>query len=318
MTDATPVLPPIRAADAAGLAEAARILAAGGLVAVPTETVYGLAADAMNPAAVAAIFAAKGRPALNPLIVHVAGRAMAARYAGFPRLADALADRFWPGALTLVLPRRPDAPLAAAVTAGLPTVALRVPAHPAMQALIAALGRGIAAPSANVSGRLSPTRVRHLAGLDVALVLDAGPCAAGLESTVVKVDGPPGAQTATLLRPGAIPVEAIEAVTGAPLARPEAGAVEAPGMLHRHYAPSKPLRLAAKVAAPDEYLIGFGPVGGDINLSPTGDLAEAARNLFEALHRADAGPKPAIAVAPVPETGLGLAINDRLRRAARD
>ncbi|MFN3370280.1 MAG: L-threonylcarbamoyladenylate synthase [Sphingomonadaceae bacterium] len=317
MADATPSLPPVHAADAAGLAEATRTLAAGGLVAVPTETVYGLAADAMNPDAVAAIFAAKGRPAENPLIVHVAGRAMAARYARFSRLADALADRFWPGALTLVLPRGADAPLAEAVTAGLPTVALRVPAHPVMQALIAGLGRGIAAPSANVSGRLSPTRAEHLAGLQVPLVLDGGACAAGLESTVVKVGGPPGAEIATLLRPGAIPAEAIEAVTGAPLGRPQPGAVEAPGMHFRHYAPGKPLRLEATEARPGEVLIGFGAVGGDFNLSPTGDLAEAARNLFAALHAADSGPKRAIAVAPIPETGLGVAINDRLRRAAR-
>lgn len=317
MTDATASMPRIRPADAAGLAEAAALLAAGRLVAVPTETVYGLAADAADPAAVAAVFAAKGRPAANPLIVHVAGRAMAARYALFSRLADALADRFWPGGLTLVLPRRPDAPLAAAVTAGLGTVALRVPAHPAMQALIAALGRGIAAPSANVSGRLSPTRVSHLAGLPVPLALDAGPCAAGLESTVVKVDGPPGGERAVLLRPGAIPAEAIEAAIGQPLAAPTGGAAEAPGMAFRHYAPDKPVRLEATSAGPHEFHIGFGPVAGDISLSSTGDLAEAAAGLFDALHRADASSRPAIAVAPVPDSGLGRAINDRLRRAAR-
>lgn len=316
MADATVPLPRTRPADPAGLAEAARILAAGGIVAVPTETVYGLAADAANEMAVAAVFAAKGRPAVNPLIVHVAGRAMAARYARFTPMADALADRFWPGPLTLVLERRPDAPLAPAVTAGLPTVALRVPAHPAMQALIQALGRGIAAPSANVSGQLSPTRASHLAGLDVPLALDAGPCAAGLESTIVKVAGPPGAETATLLRPGAIAAEAIEAVLGRPLLAPTAGAVEAPGMLLRHYAPKKPLRLGATMAGPDEYLIGFGPVAGDTSLSPTGDLVEAGARLFEALHRADASDRAAIAVAPVPEAGLGVAINDRLRRAA--
>jgi len=317
MADASVPRPRTRPADAAGLAEAAHILEAGGIVAVPTETVYGLAADAASEQAVAAVFAAKGRPALNPLIVHVAGRAMAARHARFTPMADALADRFWPGALTLVLHRRLDAPLAPAVTAGLATVALRVPAHPAMQALIAALGRGIAAPSANVSGRLSPTRAEHLGGLEVPLALDAGPCPAGLESTIVKVDGPPGAERAILLRPGAIPAEAIEAVLGQPLAAPAAGAVEAPGMLLRHYAPRKPLRLNATSAGRHEFHIGFGPVAGDINLSPAGDLAEAAAGLFAALHMADSSSRPAIAVAPVPDTGLGVAINDRLRRAAR-
>jgi L-threonylcarbamoyladenylate synthase len=318
MASSTDSVPRIRAADAAGVAEAVRLLAAGAIVVVPTETVYGLAADAASDEAVAKIFAAKGRPAINPLISHVADLAMAERYGAFGAVARRLAERFWPGPLTLVVPRRADAPLAGAVTAGLPTVALRVPAHPVMQAVIGGLGRAVAAPSANISGRLSPTRAEHVTGLDVPLLLDAGPCAAGLESSIVKLgeDGAP-----TLLRPGAVPVEAIAEATGRPVAVIDAGAgaaaVEAPGMLLRHYAPRLPLLLDVTERRPGMVLIGFGGVEGDINLSPSGDLVEAAAGLFDALHRADASGAETIGVAPIPDHGLGAAINDRLRRSGR-
>lgn len=302
-------------ADAAGLAEAVRLLQAGEVVAVPTETVYGLAADAANPAAVAKVYAAKGRPAFNPLIVHVADRTMAGRYARFEPLAERLALAFWPGPLTLVLPLTEGAPVASLVTAGLQTLALRVPAHPAMQAVIRGLGHGVAAPSANASGRLSPTRASHvLESLShrIPLVLDAGPCAAGLESSIVAVaDG-----AARLLRRGAIPLEAIEATVGALVEEAVEGeAVAAPGMLLAHYAPEAPLRLNAETASADEFHIGFGAVPGDLSLSRSGDLEEAAARLFDLLHVADASGRAGIAVAPVPHQGLGAAINDRLRRA---
>jgi len=316
--------PRVLPADEAGIAEAVCLLRAGGIAVVPTETVYGLAADAANAGAVARVFAAKGRPAANPLIVHVADLAMAERYGRLSAVAQRLALRFWPGPLTLVVERRPDAPVAPAVTAGLPTVALRVPAHPAMQSLIAGLGGGVAAPSANPSGRLSPTRAGHVlaSGLAVPLVLDAGPCAAGLESTIVKV-GPDGALR--LLRPGALAAEAIAEAAGRPVAAAPAGggetggpaaAIESPGMMLRHYAPRLPLLLEVTERQPGLFLIGFGPVAGDLNLSPAGDLAEAAAALFEALHLAEASGAERIGVAPIPAHGAGLAINDRLRRAA--
>jgi L-threonylcarbamoyladenylate synthase len=302
------------AADAAGIAEAVRVLKGGGIVGLPTETVYGLAADAANPSAVAKVFRAKGRPAMNPLIVHVADKAMAARYAEISPLASRLIERFWPGPLTLVLPKRADAPLTGAVTAGLPTVALRAPDHGVMRSVIAGLGRGVAAPSANRSGRLSPTRAEHLRDMPVPLVLDGGPCREGLESSIVKEVG----GSFVLLRAGTLSADAIAAVAGFAVAPAAAGgAVEAPGMLLQHYAPEKPLRLGATAARPGEYLIGFGAVAGDISLSASGDLREAAANLFAALHAADAAPAPSIAVAPVPDVGPGVAINDRLRRAAR-
>jgi L-threonylcarbamoyladenylate synthase len=316
MPDSTAQLTRVVPADAAGIAEAAALLAAGAIAAIPTETVYGLAADAANGAAVAAVYAAKGRPAFNPLIVHVADRAMAGRYARFDALAERLAAAFWPGPLTLVLPLLPNAPVASLVTAGLETIALRVPAHAAMQGVVRALDRGVAAPSANASGRLSPTRAAHvlesLSGR-VPLVLDAGPCAEGLESSIVGVAG----GEARLLRQGAIPVEAIAAAIGAPvaIARDDAP-VAAPGMLLSHYAPRLPIRLNAPTATADEFHIGFGPVAGDESLSAEGDFAEAAARLFDLLHRADASGRRAIAVAPVPADGLGAAINDRLRRAA--
>ena len=288
------------------IAEAARLIRAGEPVAVPTETVYGLAADATNPQAVARIYEIKGRPAFNPLIVHVSDLSAAERIGEFNSDARALADEHWPGPLTLVVARRDEAGIASIVTAGLATVALRVPAHRAMQALLEATGRPLAAPSANASGTLSPTRAAHVLkslGGRIPLILDAGATQRGLESTIVAATGGP----LRLLRPGPIAVDAIP-VSGAQ--------VEAPGQLASHYAPSKPLRLEASDAAADEYWIGFGEIAGDANLSPSGDLIEAAARLFDLLHQADASPKPRIAVAPVPDEGLGVAINDRLRRAA--
>jgi len=288
------------------IGEAARLIAAGQPVAMPTETVYGLAADATNGEAVARIYEAKGRPTFNPLIVHVRNLAQAAEIASFDAQALNLAERYWPGPLTLVLPLREGAPIAALVTAGLPTVAIRSPAHPAMQALLAATGRPLAAPSANASGRISPTRAEHvLASLGgrIPLIVDGGPTSHGLESTIVALTG--GAPR--LLRPGPIDL-GLDAAAG--------GAIEAPGQLRSHYAPGKPLRLNALSAAPDEWLIGFGPVAGNASLSGSGDFVEAAASLFERLHEAAAAPAARIAVAPVPDTGLGAAINDRLRRAA--
>ncbi len=298
--------------DPAGIAAAAAILRAGGLVAVPTETVYGLAARADDGAAVAGIYAAKGRPSFNPLIVHVADVGQAAALAEFAPLARRLAAAFWPGPLTLVLPRRADAAVASLVTAGLDTIALRCPAHPVVQALIAAVGP-LAAPSANASGRISPTRAAHvLASLDEVMVIDAGPCAAGVESTIVAVEDAGW----RVLRPGALAVEALEAVAGPPLPTATGPAVQAPGMLESHYAPSQPVRLAAVTAGADEFHIGFGAVAGDASLSTRGDLVEAAARLFDLLHRAQASGRAGIAVAPVPHHGLGQAINDRLARAA--
>ena len=288
------------------IVEAARLIRAGEPVAVPTETVYGLAADATNPQAVARIYEIKGRPAFNPLIVHVSDLSAAERIGEFNSDARALADEHWPGPLTLVVARREEAAIASIVTAGLATVALRVSAHPAMQALLEATGKPLAAPSANASGTISPTRAAHVLkslGGRIPLILDAGATQRGLESTIVAATGGP----LRLLRPGPIAVDAI----------PVSGArVEAPGQLASHYAPSKPLRLEASDAAADEYWIGFGEIAGDANLSPSADLIEAAARLFDLLHKADASPKPRIAVAPVPDEGLGAAINDRLRRAA--
>ena len=294
-------------ADKGGIARAAVLLRAGGLAALPTETVYGLAARADSDAAVARIYAAKGRPGFNPLIVHVESLAQAETLAEFGDGARALAASHWPGPLTLVLPRRRDATLAAAVTAGLDTVALRCPAHPAMRAVLGQVGVPLAAPSANRSGLVSPTTADHvLATLDgrIDAVLDAGPCPAGLESTIVAVraDG-----RCDLLRPGPIDVAAEPA---------RGSAVEAPGQLASHYAPGKPLRLDAVRGEAGEYLIGFGPVEGDCSLSPGGDLAEAAANLYACLHRAAGAPQRRIAVAAIPDTGIGVSINDRLRRAA--
>ena len=297
----------------AAIAQAAAIIATGGCVATPTETVYGLAADATNAQAVAGIYAAKGRPSFNPLIVHVADRRAAEAIAMFDRDARALADAFWPGPLTLVLPLRPDAPIAGLVTAGLSTVAIRVPQHRAMQALLAATGKPLAAPSANASGSISPTRASHVAASladRIPLVIDDGATSGGIESTIVALGAAP-----RLLRPGPVSAADIEREIGRWLGG--AGeAIEAPGQLASHYAPRKPLRLNATEARDGEWLIGFGAVAGDDTLSATGDLIEAAARLFDALHRADANDRAAIAVASVPGDGIGLAINDRLMRAA--
>ena len=302
-------------ADAAAIARAAAILRAGGLVALPTETVYGLAADAGNAKAVAHIFAVKGRPRFNPLICHVPDRAAAAALVRIGPLAARLMETFWPGPLTLVLPKREGAPVADLVSAGRDTLAVRAPAHPVARRLLAAFPRPLAAPSANRSGRVSPTTAAHVAadlGTAVDLILDGGACDVGIESSIVAVEE----DSVTLLRPGGVASEAIERVTGRPLAPAAAGEVSAPGMLKSHYAPTAPVRLEATEKRPGEVLIGFGPVAGDLSLSPTGDLVEAAARLFAVLRRADAAAPAAIAVAPIPDIGLGRAINDRLRRAA--
>lgn len=302
-------------ADDAAVSAAADLLRGGQIVAIPTETVYGLAADASNADAVAKIYAAKGRPDFNPLIVHVPDKAAAEQLAVFDALADRLAAAFWPGPLTLVLPLKDDAPVTKAVAAGLPTIAIRCPTHPVMQAVLAASGLNLAAPSANKSGGISPTRAEHvLASLGgaVPMILDAGPCSAGLESTIVAVRQN-GWQ---ILRPGPLTLEDITVVAGCPPLASTDKVIEAPGQLVSHYAPSKPLRLNAETARVGEWLIGFGALVGDDNLSAASDLAQAAARLFDALHRADASDAKAIAVAPIPHHGIGVAINDRLARAA--
>ncbi|MDK2757598.1 MAG: threonylcarbamoyl-AMP synthase [Blastomonas fulva] len=310
----------IMPADDAAIGRAVAILREGRPVALPTETVYGLAADAARADAVAAIYRTKGRPDFNPLIVHVPDMDAARRLAFFDERAEKLGQAFWPGPLTLVLPLADDAPIAPAVTAGLPTIALRCPAHPVMRGVLTAGGMLLAAPSANRSGGISPTTAAHVAaslGDAVPLILDGGPCTAGLESTIVALRNFAGAAAGwQLLRPGPIDPAEIAALLGeAPLPLTD-HAIEAPGQLASHYAPSKPVRLGAAQAGPDEWLIGFGEVQGDDTLSAAGDLAEAAANLYAALHRADASPRLRIAVAPVPGDGMGAAINDRLRRAA--
>lgn len=307
----------ISRADDDSILQAAVLLQAGEAVAVPTETVYGLAADAAKDDAVAHIYRIKGRPSFNPLIVHVRDLAHGETLALFDDRSRDLAARFWPGPLTLVLPRRGDAPLAEAVTAGLPTVALRCPAHDVMQAVLRTSGLALAAPSANRSGAISPSEAVHVAaslGDKVPLILDGGPTRQGLESTILKLEE----NGWRLLRPGPLPLEDLIAALGAPPLAEVGQGIEAPGQMASHYAPFKPLRLNAQSAAPDEWWIGFGPVSGDDNLSASGDLAEAAARLYAALHRADSGRRARIAVAPVPEEGVGVAINDRLRRAAAD
>lgn len=302
-------------ADDAAIAAATDLLRGGQIVAIPTETVYGLAADASSADAVAKIYAAKGRPDFNPLIVHVPNRQTADELAIFDDLADRLAAAFWPGALTLVLPLREDAPVTKAVTAGLPTIAIRCPAHPVMQAVLNYSGLNLAAPSANKSGGISPTRADHVLaslGDKVPLILDGGPCSDGLESTIVAVRKN-GWQ---ILRPGPITQSEIEAVAGTPPLSIENTAIEAPGQLASHYAPAKPLRLDASTAETDEYLVGFGPMDCDDNLSASSNLAQAAANLFDALHRADASNARSIAIASIPHEDIGIAINDRLARAA--
>lgn len=307
----------LRNADSAGLIEAARVIAAGGTVAVPTETVYGLAARADDDAAVAGIYRAKGRPDFNPLIVHVPDLEAGERLALFDERARQLAVAFWPGALTMVLPRRADAPLAAAVSAGLPTVALRCPAHPVMQALLAECGLPLAAPSANRSGAVSPTSAAHVAaslGNRVNLILDGGETERGIESTIVALRVGGGWQ---VLRPGPVTEAQISAILGGAVdGMTSSGGIEAPGQLASHYAPGKPVRLGAREAHEGEFLIGFGDVAGDVSLSPGGDLAEAAARLYACLHAAADAPHARVAVAAVPDEGIGVAINDRLRRAA--
>jgi L-threonylcarbamoyladenylate synthase len=313
---------PVRTGEAA-IAEGARLLAGGRLVAFPTETVYGLGADAGNDRAVASIFAAKGRPSFNPLIVHVANIADAEAIAVFDARAAELATAFWPGPLTLVLERRKGARISPLVSAGLPSIALRIPDHAVALELIRRAGVPIAAPSANRSGQLSPTTPQHVAqslGDEVAMILAAGRCGVGVESTVVDLTG----DTPTLLRPGGLSREAIEVVLGETLAVAHGnGPVKSPGMMEKHYAPRAALRMGVTDDATGEAYLAFGPdsfsgrgAARRLNLSEAGDLTEAAANLFSMLHELDDAGFETIAVAPVPETGLGLAINDRLRRAA--
>ncbi|HET6524768.1 L-threonylcarbamoyladenylate synthase [Sphingopyxis sp.] len=305
----------VRAFDSASIAEAAALIASGQPVAVPTETVYGLAADARSADAVARIYAAKGRPDFNPLIVHVPTLAAAETLGEFGAAERALATRFWPGPLTLVVPRTPGCPVASIATAGLDTIALRVPGHRAMQALLAESGAPLAAPSANASGRVSPTKAEHvLASLDgrIALVIDDGATSAGVESTIARVkDG-----AVEILRPGPVTADMLAAASGLVVAGVKGAEIVAPGMLASHYAPGKPVRLGATAFADDEFGIGFGAVAGDYDLSARGDLTEAAARLFDALHAGAASAKPRIAVAAIPADGLGAAINDRLSRAA--
>ncbi|WP_213774226.1 L-threonylcarbamoyladenylate synthase [Bradyrhizobium sp. dw_78] len=320
----TQILP----ANEAAIAAAARCLADGGLVGFPTETVYGLGADATNPEAVARLYRAKGRPSFNPLIAHVSDLAAARRIARFDAQALALAEAFWPGPLTLVLPKTGDCAVADLATAGLDTVAIRIPAHPVAREILRAFGPPVVAPSANLSGHVSPTTAAHvqsdLAGR-IDLIVDGGPVAIGVESTIIGCFEAP-----ILLRPGGLPREAIERVIGCRLVRPpedksgDSGAPLAPGMLASHYAPRTPVRLNAGQVAAGEALLAFGPADipgagasrAVLNLSPLGDLTEAAANLFGYLRALDLKGANAIAVMPVPHHGLGEAINDRLRRAA--
>jgi L-threonylcarbamoyladenylate synthase len=313
----------VATASPASIAAAAACLRAGGLVAMPTETVYGLAADATSDAAVAAIYAAKERPAINPLIAHVLDLEAAREHAVFSPEAEKLARAFWPGPLTLVLPVAPACRVSLLARAGLDTVALRSPAHETARALIEAAGAPLAAPSANRSGRVSPTTAAHVvADLDgrVDWILDAGPCRYGLESTIIEVV----ADRPRLLRPGAITREAVESALDSPIewAGGVRTAPSAPGQLASHYAPNADLRLGAADARPDEAALDFGGLlkesaaSARLDLSPAGDLVEAASHLFAYLRALDAGGVARIAVAPIPTHGLGAAINDRLRRAA--
>lgn len=298
------------------IALAADILSNGGLVAIPTETVYGLAADAANAEAIARIYEAKGRPRFNPLIAHVSSWAMAEREAEFSTLARQCAEAFWPGALTLVLPAKPGGQVSDLARAGLDTIAIRWPAHYAAAALITAFGRPLVAPSANLSGHVSPTRADHVIadlGDRIDLVLDGGPCQVGMESTIIGVEG----DELVLLRPGGIPTELITEKTSRPvrLHTPDDG-INAPGQIKSHYAPRALVRLNASAPEPGEGFLAFGAHNpGGLNLSPSGDLVEAATKLFAMLRALDARYER-IAVAPIPEHGLGEAINDRLKRAA--
>ena len=303
------------------VAQGAQIILAGGCVAVPTETVYGLAANALDGAAVAGIYTAKGRPSFNPLIVHITDVAMAETLASLNDIARVLAAACWPGPLTMVVPRLPDCPIATIATAGLETIALRCPAHPAMQALITASGVPLAAPSANASGGVSPTSAAHVAASlagRIPLIIDAGPCSAGLESTIIR----PCEDRIILLRPGPIDGDMLKRLSGLPVVADTSGSISAPGQLASHYAPGKPVLLNCVAAPDDAFSIGFGGAGDgaggpcDYQLSASGDLAEAAARLFDALHAGAASGRARIAVAPIPMRGLGIAMNDRLARAA--
>lgn len=302
-------------ASSEGVEKAAEILRQGGLVSFPTETVYGLGADATNDRAVAGIFAAKGRPSFNPLIAHVADVETAKRYVEWSDTAQKLADAFWPGPLSLVLPLKPDSGVSGLVTAGLPSLAVRVPSHPVAHDLLSAFGGPIAAPSANPSGRISPTNAAHVIdglGHKVDAVIDGGDCPVGLESTIIGLLDEPA-----LFRPGGVSVEAIESVLGSTLKQDTSpDTLLAPGQMTSHYAPGAHVRLNATEWQDDELCLGFGDVTCDLNLSETGDLIEAAANLFRHLHALDRMTGDRIAVSPIPDTGLGRAINDRLKRAA--
>jgi L-threonylcarbamoyladenylate synthase len=324
MTDETQhdPTPNVVAANDETIAAAARLLADGELVAFPTETVYGLGGDATSDRSAARIFEAKGRPRFNPLIVHVADAAAARTQVVFDERADLLAARFWPGALTLVLPRQPASTVSLLASAGLDSLAVRSPRHPVAQALLRACGRPIAAPSANASGKISPTTAAHVAaslGRSVAMILDGGRCPVGIESTVIDLTG----RVPVLLRPGGVTLEQLADAIGLPAAptAPDSQAPKSPGLLASHYAPDLPLRLDARDMRPGEGLLAFGayPITGAAaveNLSPSGDLTEAAANLFSMLRALDRPDLAGIAVMPIPERGLGRAINDRLRRAA--
>lgn len=313
--DQTPMTTLICPFGPEAIARAGGLIGEGLPVAVPTETVYGLAADARDAEAVARIYAAKGRPDFNPLIVHVPDLAVAERLGVFGEIERTLAARFWPGPLTLVVPRTHDCPVARIATAGLDTIAIRVPAHRAMRALLEATGAPLAAPSANASGGVSPTKAAHVLtslGGRIALVIDDGPTSAGVESTIARVkDG-----AIEILRPGPVTAAMLGEASGLPVTGATGPKIVAPGMLASHYAPGKPVRLGAEDFAAGEYAIGFGDLSGDYNLSAAGDLTEAAAHLFDALHAAAASAKSRIAVAAIPGEGLGAAINDRLARAA--
>ena len=301
--------------DVSGHASAASILGSGGLVAFPTETVYGLGADARNDDAVARIYAAKGRPSFNPLIVHFAQLDAVHQHVVWSDVAHTLAQAFWPGPLTLVLPKAPKSDVSQLVTAGLDTLAVRMPAHPTARAVLQAYGGPVAAPSANRSGQISPTRAHHVVqglGDRIDAVVDGGNCDVGVESTIVGLTDRP-----VLLRPGGIPEEALVKALGRPIAvRKKADGISAPGQLSSHYAPSARMRLNATEWEPGEARLGFGDVNCDLNLSPSKDLMEAASHLFDYLHKLDAAGAQTIAVSPIPHHGLGVAINDRLSRAA--
>jgi len=295
--------------------QAAQILADGGLVAMPTETVYGLGADALCDQAVAKIYEAKGRPSFNPLISHMTSSDMARDYVEWTDVAKKLSNAFWPGPMTLVLPAKQDCAISQLARAGLPSVAIRVPSHPVARALLSKLARPVAAPSANPSGRISPTTLDHvLAGLDgrIDAVIDGGPCEMGVESTIISLLDEP-----VILRPGNIIIEQIQAVLGTGIKTlTDADVITAPGQLTSHYAPNASVRLNATTFKVDEKSLGFGEIVGDLNLSPSADLREATANLFSMLHELDTRQGTKIAIAPIPNHGLGIAINDRLKRAA--